>query len=63
MVVRFWADYLSRPLELGDSERPIGFGSLLTFDVEIGINDSDWAAPTSDQTGKPVEFLQQDLLS
>lgn len=62
-LVRFWAEYLSRPLELGDSERPISFGSLLTFDVEIGINDSDWAAPISDQTGEPVEFLQQDLLS
>ena len=41
-LVKFWAEYLARPPELGDSARLLRFGELITFKVEIGINDRDW---------------------
>lgn len=62
-LVRFWADYLSRPIELGESERPINFGSLLTLDVEIGINDADWATSSVVEPEEDGGFEQQGLLA
>ena len=41
-LVRFWAEYLARPPELGDADRSLQFGNLVTLGVETGIKDKDW---------------------
>lgn len=41
-LVRFWAEFLARPPELGALDRPLRFGNLITLRVGIGIVDEDW---------------------
>ena len=61
-LIQFWAEYLARPSELGDCERPLLFGELITLGVGIGINDKDWQPPSSsaEATGN-ADCGQQEL--
>ena len=67
--VLFWADYLrSRDSFLEDTEQPIQFGSLLTFDATLGVNDAQWgvndvkARPTPAARGsEPLLPVFEDL--
>lgn len=55
--MRMWARYLRGEETLLDrSPRLLGFGKLLTFEIESGINDEAWKAPR--ETGTPDDELQ-----
>ena len=43
--VEFWAHYLRPEADslLGESDRVLTFGPLVTFPVQYGINDGAWA--------------------
>ena len=61
-LVQFWADYLARPIELGEHDRLLLFGKLVTFGVEVGINDKDWQPPGyGDQASGQPDSDQQEL--
>ena len=60
-LMQFWAEYLSRPPELGEGERPLRFGDLIRLRVTIGINDKDWQPPSSPQTNGGSDSGQQEL--
>ena len=60
-LVQFWAEYLARPLELGERDRPLLFGDLITLQVDIGINDKDWNLPSNEETIDVSGFGQQEL--
>ncbi|MXW74580.1 MAG: DUF4365 domain-containing protein [Acidimicrobiaceae bacterium] len=61
-LVKFWAEYLARPPELGDPDRLLWFGGLISFDVEIGINDSEWKPGPVEGEIDPRVPAQQGLL-
>lgn len=43
--VLFWADYLTPKSDLfATRDNPLTFGDLLSFDLEVGINDRQWSA-------------------
>ena len=48
-LVQFWAEYLARPSELGERDRLLLFGDLITFGVEVGIDDKDWQPLGNDE--------------
>jgi hypothetical protein len=44
-TVLFWANYLNPQNDLfASKDQPLIFGSLLEFELEVGINDSHWSA-------------------
>jgi len=44
-AVLFWTNYLNPKIDLFASrDHPLTFGNLLTFDLEVGINDKQWSA-------------------
>ena len=61
-LVKFWAEYLARPPELGDPDRILQFGKLITFDVEIGISDRHWRPRDASDTTDSTDPAQQRLL-
>lgn len=53
--VLFWAHCLrSRDSLLEDTERPIQFGHLLTFDATLGINDAQWGVDDTKVQARPA---------
>ena len=48
-LTQFWAEYLARPPELGERDRPLLFGDLIALRVGIGIDDKDWQPPSNDE--------------
>lgn len=61
-LVRFWAEYLSRPQELGEPSRQILFGNLISLEVEVGINDKDWKPAALEVETEMGEFRQPVML-
>lgn len=61
-LVRFWAEYLSRPQELGEPFRQILFGDLISLEVEVGINDKDWKPAALEVETEMGEFRQPVML-
>lgn len=61
-TVQFWADYLARPAQLGDADRPLRFGTLITLGVEIGINDKAWRPIKDESETNPEQPQQQRLV-
>lgn len=49
-LLRFWAGYLARPAQLGQSHQPLRFGELIELTVDVGINDTDWKPPPAGET-------------
>jgi len=44
-AILFWANYLNPKNDLfAAKDNPLTFGNLLHFDLEVGINDSQWSA-------------------
>jgi hypothetical protein len=48
-LVEFWASYLRPSNNLFEDRPPIGFGGLVTFEVERGIHDRTWKAARESQ--------------
>ena len=61
-LVRFWAEFLARPPELGETPRQILFGDLVTVDVEIGIDDKAWKPAEANGGAATGEFCQPEML-
>ena len=61
-LTKYWAEYLGRPLQLGEVRRPIQFGDLMQLQVEVGINDKDWRPPSGDEEGNAHADLEQQEL-
>lgn len=62
-LVRFWAEYLARPPELGDRHRPLLFGDLVTMNVDTGIEDQDWQATATGNEDGLADSRQKELWS
>ncbi|WP_419933094.1 DUF4365 domain-containing protein [Candidatus Poriferisodalis sp.] len=58
----FWGEYLGRPPELGEGQRPLQFGHLMQLQVEVGINDKDWRPSGGDEEGHADDGLSQQEL-
>ena len=61
-LTNFWAEYLARPLKLGEGRRSLQFGELMQLQVDVGIDDKDWRPPSDDERGgEQADLDQQEL--